>query len=391
MIDRLNKVSQAFVFLGAVLYFFGFITFNSFLSRFGMVSFDVVNSRFVFAGFFSCLSVGVAILLGWMLAKELPLGQLFNISDQPLRTRLFRYVKVPLFIFFANNALFQALVLGKYIDESNGLKLTYSHFFGNYDVVGKYLENVKTGVPGGIDFVGKWTINFFVYAFLLGLLIYLISRLGKKKKSEIESQAPIQSQTLPIETKSVFAVSSEHKLLWIFDATFVFLISVTAFYCTIRLFSEKVDFSSFNENFDLTNNNLFVWLFPNIMSVYFFFQTRTIKMITKGSATEILKIDNLSEVFQTIGYYLIPIIAALITFGQAVFPKIPFAVGGGQPRQVTLETTDKKTFKKGKFFVLGESSQYLFLTVMGDKESSAFQVNKNEIRFLKTAQKSNVK
>jgi hypothetical protein len=97
-------------------------------------------------------------------------------------------------------------------------------------------------------------------------------------------------------------------------------------------------------------------------------------------------LDVISDFIQTFALYLIPIIGALITFGQVIFLKIPFSVGGGQPRQVTLEMKDNKKFGDGKVFVLGESSQYLFLTVINDKKSSAFQVNKDEIRFLKTAE-----
>jgi hypothetical protein len=55
----------------------------------------------------------------------------------------------------------------------------------------------------------------------------------------------------------------------------------------------------------------------------------------------------------------------------------------------TLEMRDKKAFGESKVFVLGESSQYLYLTVINGKESNAVQMSKNEILFLKTAEKIN--
>jgi hypothetical protein len=270
MFEKISKLSKVFVFLGAILYVFGFITFNSYMSRFGMVSFDVVNSRFIFAGFFSCLSVGVAIFLGWLGEKYWPLTEIFSISKNPITTRLYRYIGIPFFLFTANNALFLILTLGKSVQRSGNVPITYSHFFKNGDIVGKYLEGVKTGLPGGFDYPVKWALNVFVYALLVGLVFYFFSIRKKNKPPEIKPQISNQPQVLPTKEEVPFVPLPAHKLLRVFDITFVIFLLSMSLYCGSRLLSELVDFSSFNEGFDLTNKNVFVWLLPNVFSVYFF-------------------------------------------------------------------------------------------------------------------------
>lgn len=95
------------------------------------------------------------------------------------------------------------------------------------------------------------------------------------------------------------------------------------------------------------------------------------------------------RIFELSSYNLIPIVAALITFGQVIFPRIPFAVGGGQPRPAVIEKFDGKTFGKGNIYILGESSQFLFLVDINKKSSQAFQLNKDEVQSIQTLEKTN--
>jgi hypothetical protein len=388
MFDKLEKLSKVSVFLGVVLYFFGFITFNSFLSRFGMVSFDVVNSRFVFAGFFSCLSVGLMILIGWTMAREMPLKGFFKTDKISRKLRVFRFAKVPAYIFFANYFLFAVLSLGKYVERSKKSELKFAHIFGDRDFFGKYLESKSFGLVGGIDYSLKYALYSFVYFLVFGFVIYFFVYIYQRNKIENKSKTPPNATTQVEENDLVPFPLFARYLYAVFDLTMIVFFTTMVIYCSKRLFMEVVDFTSFEEGFDLSLQNVFVWFFPNVMFVYFMFHAKAVRILSGEKPGELLKIDNLYEIIFAAGYYFIPVVVALVTFGQVIFPKIPFAVGGGQPRRVTLETLDKKAFGEGEIFVLGESSQYFFLADIGNEKSSAFQINKNEIRYLETAEKS---
>jgi len=111
MIEKFQGLSKVFFVIGVVLYFFGFISLNSFLSRFGMISFDVVNSRFVFAGFFSLLSVGLVVLVAWTMSKEIPMSELVNVSKNSLSKRFGLFWKFAFVIWTVNLMLYQVLTL----------------------------------------------------------------------------------------------------------------------------------------------------------------------------------------------------------------------------------------------------------------------------------------
>src|SRR5690348_6037752 len=67
--------------------------------------------------------------------------------------------------------------------------------------------------------------------------------------------------------------------------------------------------------------------------------------------------------FSNIGYQLVvPFFVSLFFFGQTVFPRIPFTIGGGSPREIKVVLKFETTkLEHGKLFLIGESAQFLFV------------------------------
>jgi len=378
MFEKIKDYSKIFVALGAVLYFFGFISMNSLLSRFGMVSFDVVNSRFIFAGFFSAIAVGASLIVAGAMAKEIPLNELFDVKKNPFWVRIWKYVKFFLLVNVVNVLLFSVFTIGKQNPIADATSLKFKHLFGDRDCVGMYLEKFNLPGSGLFDYSIKWALNISPILILVGLLlIWAKGRQGDGDQRREKAKRKKGSGSIAVSS------SGQGKYFILVDLLIISVFSAMGFYCFNKMLTLLVDFNAFQIGFDLRPDILFAWFYPNVMLSYLFINGSKNKF-ENGSWRNIFNLSEQTDSSELLRLYVVPMIGALIIFGQVVFPRIPFAIGGGQPRKVVLETMDKKIFGNGNLYILGESSQFVFLVDVEEKGSKAYQVSKSEVRLFQT-------
>jgi hypothetical protein len=82
---------------------------------------------------------------------------------------------------------------------------------------------------------------------------------------------------------------------------------------------------------------------------------------------------------------LIPLVGALYFFGVAIFPQIPLAMGGGEPREVRLGMKGSDDLLgTGRSFLVGENAQFLFVVQITQSGAKALQLNKADITWVET-------
>src|SRR5215469_14225167 len=80
---------------------------------------------------------------------------------------------------------------------------------------------------------------------------------------------------------------------------------------------------------------------------------------------------------------IVPMLVAVFAFGATIFPRIPFGMGGGGPREVILKTKlPSDPFEGKKLLLIGESNQFLFLVEHTPTGGRALQLNKDAVNYL---------
>ena len=107
--------------------------------------------------------------------------------------------------------------------------------------------------------------------------------------------------------------------------------------------------------------------------------------VSLDSFKNIARFDVLKNIQLTFQHIFIPIIAALILFGQVILPRIPFSIGGGEPREIELKIKhDLPVDHESRLFLIGESSQFIFVVAHNKSDQRAFQINKSEVEYIQT-------
>lgn len=394
MLKRIEEVSKALVVLGAILYLFGFITINSFLARFGIVSFDIVNSRFVFAGFFSFISTGFVIFIAWKLYQETPLSSIFDLKNTNIGIRISKYMNIGFTILISEGILLTLLKLGKSYSATPGSVIIYARLFGAHDLFGSMIEKLKPDGFGIYWFLVKGSLNIFLYVFLIYAGVFLINRAlkfisksGEKVvKVPSEIKVPQVNSESPPPTPQISKPSSvqpSHFFWTCVDLTIIGCFLILGLYCYTRIMVDLVDVRAFQSGFDLTDGLVFSWFYLYVMTVYLFLNTNFSSMVKKP-ISEIFETKNINSLSFGLQQSVVPIVGGLVLFGQAIFPRIPFMIGGGEPRLVKIVSKEALPFKEGKVYVIGESSEFIFLSVEDSGNLTAFQINKSEISYIQT-------
>jgi hypothetical protein len=80
---------------------------------------------------------------------------------------------------------------------------------------------------------------------------------------------------------------------------------------------------------------------------------------------------------------VMPLLMSLFLFGAVVFPRLPFALGGGQPRLVDIKfKAGSVVALQGPVYLIGESTQYFFAVTPHANDKRAYQLSKDIIESL---------
>lgn len=392
MPDKIKDASKILFLIAVVLYIFGFITISSFWGRFGIITFDIINARFLIAGFFSFISIAISFGLAWYVYKQCPFKEFFN--PEKWSKRIIGFFLIYSFLYMVSITLTGFLNLGKYRPPEK-LSILEFNYFSRFNYLG-ILINDNIHLSGSVDFITKTTLEIFAYVFLIVLLItagiivygWLPKRIKNSpevrsatvdKKENTESTSNVLEKKLINKYQYFLMVNLEIFAVCAFIALFIF--------CSLKLKTSFIDFSTIQNEPTLTANLYFSWLYVLVIVIYLFLNiSYKDGNFSLSLFTKIENIDNYDNLFRQV---IVPVLSATVIFGWTIYPRIPFAFGGGQPREIKVQLDKPIGFdESSKIYLLGESSQFIFVAVVDKDKSEALQINKDQIEYMVTKSNS---
>ncbi|MEI6296071.1 MAG: hypothetical protein WCO84_00290 [bacterium] len=392
MFDKLKEVSKILIIPSAILYFFGFICINAYLSRFGIVSFDLINTRYIIAGIYPLLSLTVAMFLSWLMYAHIPIDKLFEIKSW--KKRFLNHLQILIYLLIADLALSQLMKIGLYTTPLNNQILIFKPLFGNYDFIGEKILQIPINISLGANFILKFWLYSFSYLFLFIIAIACLTTINSwiislRRKCEIKKdidKTDVSQLAILITEKEKDKTYNNYFSFFIFslDILIICLYISTAICSFLKLRIELFDFQSFSYFQPINEGLLFSWLFSSIFTIYIFLNNTELpaEQLKLKFIEHISNYGNLQIVAQQL---VIPLLASLFIFGATIFPKISFVIGGGEPRLVKIIANDSTlVFNHEKIFLIGEDNQFLFVVATNNKNGRALQINKNIVSYIET-------
>lgn len=393
MIEYLKDAPKFILIPSIILYAFGFIVINSYLARFGIVSFEIINARYAIAGIYPIFGLGIIVYLAWMTHASLPLSSYFDI--RLWRQRYFAQAKLIAFAYVSAGILVGIMTIGKYRPISNTDILKFHHFPINWDYIGEKISNLTLSNSASIDYISKATLYLFSYVFLFLLAAALILIIWHEfktryffKSKEVEELSKTEPANQPGEEKVEKQYLAYQAFIIIsIDFLMASLFVALILYSSGKMGVETFDFPSLGKTKLLTTNIVFAWIFTSTITVYTFFNFINLPIRQEKLNLDLIKkfpdFNNFQVTFQQL---IIPVLIALTTFGTVIFPRIPIAMGGGEPRHVNVVMTDTKAnFSDEDLYMLGENSQYVFVAEQVPLNGGrAFEVSKDDIYSIET-------
>lgn len=388
MIQKLKDASNIILVLTVVLYFFGFICLNAYYARFGIVSFDIVNSRFIIAGIYPLISLVVVLMLAWRLYKKLPHTQpplMIFFETKNWKKRYGAFLDFIIWIVSAAFVLSVIINLGSYRSALGQESLVFSPVLGRYDYIGEYINRLPIDNSSGMNVIVKMGLNIFPYLFLLALILFLMKHFIWRFVSQDKNIGSESSQKQNADQNLIYP---KYFSVFVFglDILFISLFISAAIYAYCIVYVGIIDFGSFNQYQSVTTGLLLAWLFSSIVPVFLFLFNMEIppeqfKFNLLGFVSDYGVLQYITLLF------VIPLLLWIFMFGITIFPKIPFAMGGAEPRLIKLTMIDSNhEFKDDKMYLIGESSQFFFIiaTSNNGEKGRALQINKSTVAYIGT-------
>ncbi|GEM_PF-6710291 len=377
-LERLKDISQLGIIFAALLYVLGFLTVNAFLARFGIVSFDIINARYLIAGILCLIPLSIILWMAWHVGNK---ETYIPFSSNGGWERVKIGITVIFWSHFISSVFVQLFNAAALTNKYSTDKLRYDGL-GKYDLSSPYLKFLDE--LGGMGFVLKMTASLSIWIILIVCFFYLLATILKflSKRSTPKSEKPkvAASEEKPKEEKTsvqkpihLFIRRCTEAILYAFIAALF-----TYAYNKIRI--DIFDFDSFHET-KLSQGTFFAWFFSSVAGTHILV---SIIQDELHKPIKTIKPDFAAYVIQTV---MVPIFVSVILFGQTIFPRIPYMIGGGQPREVQLLTSHPALMEIGtgsKLYLLGESSQFFYIAAVNADQSKALQINKNEVEFMTT-------
>jgi hypothetical protein len=386
MIKYLKLLPGAAFVFGSILYFFGFVCFSSFLGCFGISSFEIINARFIIAGFFPFFSFLIVIFIIWFI-QENGIDVFIHLFDDEKRfLQSAKHLYFILIVFAISGGIEALFNLGKNIHPLSLQELAYKPRPFNY--VGAFINKLSWNLPTGLNYLLKFTLNLFVIILALSLLFWLLAWGIEKFFPSKKTKEMNATEIVPPVEKSKKEMNIFQKLLFRSISIFITCFEVALLsYSYLKLSTSIISINSLND-MRLPLGLIFSWLYGLSASIYIFLAAMEINF-SKGAiinSSTVAKLrDNPYLMFQ-VG--IIPILTFLIFFGQTIFPRISYTIGGGEPREVLLKTKiDAPLFNKignYKTFYIGESSQAIYVAISGKDTNKICQINRDEIQYIET-------
>ncbi len=391
MLEKLKNISKIIFLVATVFYIFGFITISSFWGRFGIITFDIVNARFLIAGFFCVVSIIVCLLLAWVVYKRAPFKDFFN--TEKWRDRFLGFFGIWGLLYSAGAVLTSLLNLGSYQPPAVETSLKFSNVTG-FDYIGIFIKNHINLGNGGYDYVIKVTLEMFSYIFLVFLLItacvIIHGWFPKKDKKSLVSVDQASPEIVTEKAQDILVTDkkplNKYLLLLMVNVEILAICGFISLYifCISKVGTAFIDFSTIQNEPKLTATLYFSWLYVLVMTTYVFLNI-SFKNDSFSNFNLFKKIENITNYDDLIRQIIIPIFSAAVVFGWTIYPRIPFAFGGGQPRLIQLQlTTPLNVSSTSKVYLLGESSQFVFVAIVNKINSEALEINKNQIEYIQT-------
>ncbi len=381
-LERLKDISQLGIVFAALLYVLGFLTVNAFLARFGIVSFDIINARYLIAGILCLMPLSIVLWIGWHFGSK---KTYLFFSSNEITERLGIYINAVFWSYVISGAFVYLYKAGAISNPYPTTKLQYQST-GKYDFAAQYLNFLEP--LGALGFVLKMAANIAGVIILIICFFYLLGAVIKQfsKTSNTEAEPKkIKESKAKIKKEEKIMQKPKPKPVWIFigrctEAVLLALLLATFSYAYNRIRIDIFDFSSFS-NFKLTQGTFFAWFFSSVAATY------TLTSWVAIGVEKKLPLIKPHEAGYVLQGMIVPILASIILFGQTIFPRIPYMIGGGEPREIGLQVRDPNFLnieQDAKLYLIGESSQFFYVVATGKLHGKALQINKEEVEFLTT-------
>ncbi|MBV8799843.1 MAG: hypothetical protein JO208_08565 [Alphaproteobacteria bacterium] len=375
MFEKLQAASKIVILPAIILYVAGFICMSGFLARFGFVTFDVVNARFLIAGFHALLPLLYSVWLSWRVYKELQDKTLYTYEGIGRRTVIYSELLVtPSLAAYAFDALYTTTDFRKLSDPD---AFQFGPF-GKWDFVGSLLGSFH-----GFGF--RLAIYLCVYGLLLTLPVYALA-LGYLRHRRKNSHVPA---ALAEERSGEPAPESVPRIVLYFrkagiaaktmalavDLLWLAALLAAGIDSYWRIQFALVDADSIS-HLKFTSNLLQAWFYLTNFSILFFlFVSRAAPaQLSFASLGNWLNPATLPDASRLAA----PILGAVFLFGATIFPRIPVAIGGGMPREVSVSLkVPNIPVAQGRKYLLAESSQFIFQVQVNGRQRRAYQINKD--------------
>jgi hypothetical protein len=387
MFEKLQAVARLMIIPTAVLYLCGFICMTGYLARFGIVTFDILNARFLIAGLHALLPLSFSLWLSWKVYKAQLDKNVYTYLGSLLRFIIYSELLVtPTLVALGFNALYTTADFHKMSNPDA------FHFgpLGKWDLVGHLLSHLELG------FGTKLAFYFCFYGLLVVLplfvLVLLLVRTVKRNNAQLPAPSndglPLAQAAPPAQfplTVKFFENDGvrNRTIVLAVDVVAIGILAAAGIYSWWRIRSELLDANTL-DNLAFNSGLLVAWLYTTTFSILFF-------LVALPAGFAQLNFSNFgswlnpSNVADALYRLVAPGLAALFLFGATIFPRLPTAVGGGMPRQVSLYLKEPdRQFAPGRKFMLGESSQFIFIVQISNRQRRAFQLNKDAIEALET-------
>jgi hypothetical protein len=154
----------------------------------------------------------------------------------------------------------------------------------------------------------------------------------------------------------------------------------------LKVSSAAINFPPLPTDYRLPFSLVFAWLYLSIALAVIGWGALA-KIVPQPSSPVAWRFDALLSptIFgNLLSLLVLPLMVSLLAFGVTIFPRIPYAVGGGEPRPVFVRmNVSPDPFKGKELLLIGESAQLLFV-IAPSAGGSAFEINKERVDYVET-------
>lgn len=385
MFDKLQAIARVMIIPTAALYLCGFICLTGYLARFGIVTFDIINARFLIAGLHTLLPISFSIWICWKTYKAQLDKAVWTYAGSFSRFLIYlELIFTPFLAAFAFNALYTAATFSK---MSNPDEFLFDPL-GPWDLVGWFLGKVQLGLGT------KLAIYFFVYGSVVIVPLFALNLIRRQRSATRTGKPASLSSTVatsepnnerPARLLTNYAIPVRAGILTL-DILAISIMLSAAIYSWWRIRAELLDADTLS-HVAFGSDVLLAWFYTTNFSILLFLIALPAGSVWPAqldfsSVGNWLTPFNVAEALHRLAA---PVLAAMFLFGASVFPRLPVAIGGGMPREISLVLKDpNRRLTVGRKFLLGESSQFLFVAQVHGNERRAYQINKDIVEAVET-------